>query len=78
MRIQIGNFEPSEYLDTSQFSNCFEATPSALTGMYTLNCKNDDMKKREQGKMRSNNFMSTRSPQLVACTWQMIERIAVK
>ena len=25
--------------------------------------------------MRSNDFMSARSPQLVACTWQMIEAI---
>ena len=25
--------------------------------------------------MRPNDFMSTRSPQLVACTWQLIEAI---
>ena len=28
-------------------------------GMYTLNCKNVDMKKGEQGTMRPNDFKST-------------------
>ena len=42
-----------------------------LLGMYALNCRNVDMKKREQGTMRPNDFMGVRIYMIatISCTY---------
>ena len=42
-----------------------------LLGMYVLNCRNVDMKKREQGTMRANDFMGIRIYMIatISCTY---------